>query len=136
MPILTLFLDWPPTVNNYYAHTKRGVYLSAKGRKYSHSVELDVQEQAPDIYITETVLMEVHLFPPDRRRRDLDNYMKALQDSLVKAGLIEDDSLIDQLFIYRGEVVKGGLVLVEITDSGPISPLPGSKPDLNRIEGG
>lgn len=126
MDNLTLYLNWPPTVNNYYSHTRNGVFISAKGRKYKHSVELDIQEQAPDVFLSESVLMEVHMFPPDRRRRDLDNHMKALQDSLVKAGLLEDDSLIDQLFIYRGEVVKGGLIVVEITDSGPLSKIPES----------
>ena len=73
--------------------------------------------------MSDAVLMEVKMFPPDRRRRDIDNHMKALQDSIVKSGLLEDDELIDQLFIYRGEVVKGGLVIVEITDSGPLARL-------------
>lgn len=123
---IILYLEWPPTVNNYYSHTRNGVFISAKGRKFKHSVELDVQEQYPDIQLTDSVLMEVKMYPPDKRKRDLDNHMKALQDSLVKCGLLEDDSLIDQLFIYRGPIVKGGLVIVEITDSGPLVEVPDS----------
>jgi crossover junction endodeoxyribonuclease RusA len=52
--------------------------------------------------------LSVMLYPPDRRRRDIDNVCKALLDSLTFAGLIEDDSLIDKLTIERGTVVKGG----------------------------
>lgn len=120
MENITLYLPWPPTVNNYYAHTRNGVFISKKGRQYSNKIATELEEQANGINLYDPVFMEVKMFPPDRRRRDLDNHMKALQDSLVKNGLLEDDSLIDQLFIYRGEMVKGGLVIIEINDSGPV----------------
>jgi crossover junction endodeoxyribonuclease RusA len=64
--------------------------------------------------------MEVYLFPPDRRKRDLDNYMKGLLDALTVAELWTDDSLVDQLHIFRGEIVSGGSVRVEISDGGPV----------------
>ena len=115
-----LYLNWPPSVNNYYTHTRNGVFISSKGKKYTSTVAVDIQEQVGALNISEGVLMEVKMYPPDRRKRDLDNHMKALQDSIVKAGLLEDDSLINQLFIYRGEVVKGGVVVIEITESGPL----------------
>jgi len=117
-----LYLNWPPTVNNYYSHTRNGVFISAKGRRYASAVADDIQEQLGNMHIEGSVLMEVKMYPPDRRKRDLDNHMKALQDAIVKAGLLEDDSLINQLFIYRGEVVKGGLIVVELSESGPILP--------------
>jgi crossover junction endodeoxyribonuclease RusA len=117
-----LYLNWPPTVNNYYTHTRNGVFISKKGRQYKSAVEADIREQAPDVYITDKVAITVYMFPPDRRKRDLDNYMKALQDSISKAGLWEDDSLIDQLYIYRGEVIKGGQIVVKIEESGIILP--------------
>lgn len=122
MEQITLYTNWPPTVNSYYSHTRNGVFISKKGRQYTHSVELDVKEQCGELLLTERLLVEVYLFPPDRRVRDLDNYMKALQDSITKAGLWEDDSLIDQLFIYRGAVTKGGLVRLEISEAGPVMP--------------
>lgn len=39
---------------------------------------------------------------PDLRRRDLGNLEKAVSDLLVKAGLIEDDSLIIDLRMFWG----------------------------------
>jgi crossover junction endodeoxyribonuclease RusA len=67
--------------------------------------------------------MEVYLFPPDRRKRDLDNYMKGLLDALTNGKLWVDDSLINQLHIYRGEVVTDGSVRVEISEAGPVVPI-------------
>jgi len=39
------------------------------------------------------VKVSMFLSPPDRRRRDGDNLEKAVMDALVKAGVIQDDSL-------------------------------------------
>jgi crossover junction endodeoxyribonuclease RusA len=64
--------------------------------------------------------MEVYLFPPNKRVMDLDNRMKGLLDALTEAGFWEDDSLVDQLHIYRGEIIKEGVVRVEISEAGPI----------------
>lgn len=51
----------------------------------------------------------VGLFPPNKIKRDIDNFGgKSLLDALTFAGLIEDDSLVDELHITRREVVKGG----------------------------
>lgn len=115
-----LHLPWPPTVNSYYKITRHGQrYLDKKVRAFRDVVAESVHEQMPGVTLDESIFMEVYLFPPDRRKRDLDNYMKGLLDALTNAGLWDDDSLIDQLFIYRGEIVSGGSVRVELSDAGP-----------------
>ncbi|MGU2067378.1 Ref family recombination enhancement nuclease [Pseudomonas aeruginosa] len=43
-----------------------------------------------------------------------DNLLKGLLDSLTKAGAWDDDGLVDDLRIVRGEVKAGGEVLVTI----------------------
>lgn len=58
--------------------------------------------------------MSIRLDPPDRRRRDLDNALKGTLDALEKAGVYNDDGQIDKLSIERGEVVKGGALVVRI----------------------
>tara|TARA_R110000744_G_C19371578_1_gene562730 strand:+ start:26802 stop:27212 length:411 start_codon:yes stop_codon:yes gene_type:complete len=132
-----IFLPFPPTVNNYYVKTKRGVFISMKGKAFRAAVADAVNEQLPGVYIDEKMLVEVILYPPDKRKRDVDNYSKALMDALTECGLWEDDSLIDQTFIYRGEVFNGeagnrksGMVYMRIVDAGPIMRI-GQRPPTN-----
>lgn len=121
MDEIMLYLPFPPTVNNYYSKGRGGVrFISAKGRLFREAVKEEVWEQNKAGKLEGRINMEVILFPPDRRVRDLDNYMKALLDSLTESGLWEDDSQIDQLCIYRGEIVKTGYCRVEINQGGPI----------------
>jgi crossover junction endodeoxyribonuclease RusA len=115
-------------VNSYYAKTKRGVFISNKGRQFRDKAVDSVIEQLPGVFIDERMLVEVVLFPPDKRIRDVDNYNKSLLDAITHTGLWEDDALIDQLFNYRGKQARGGLCLVRITDAGPIIPVGGSPP--------
>ncbi len=126
---IEFYLAYPPSVNNYYVKTKRGVFISAKGRKYRADVIADIAEQIPALRMDEDhrILMEVVLFPPDKRKRDLDNTGKSLLDALVNAKLLIDDSQIDQLHFYRGAPVPNGRVFIRISDAGPVIPV-GMKP--------
>jgi crossover junction endodeoxyribonuclease RusA len=121
---IVLYLPWPPTINSYYKMTRAGQrYLDKSVRAFRAAVAESINEQAPGLCLYDPLFMEVYLFMPDRRKRDVDNYMKGLLDALTEAGLWEDDSLVDQLHIYRGELVKGGLVRIEISEAGPIMKL-------------
>ena len=118
---IVLHLPFPPTINSYYKMTRNGQrYLDKAVREFRAKVAESINEQCPSLHLDYPLFMEVYLFMPDRRKRDVDNYMKGLLDSLTEAGLWEDDSLIDQLHIYRGEIVKGGQVRIEISEAGPI----------------
>lgn len=55
--------------------------------------------------------------PPDRRRRDLDNILKALLDSIAFAGVVEDDSQFDAICIVRQSPVKDGNLQIVICES-------------------
>jgi crossover junction endodeoxyribonuclease RusA len=46
--------------------------------------------------------------PPDARRRDIDNYNKALFDALTHAGIWEDDSQVKRMLVEWGPKVPGG----------------------------
>jgi crossover junction endodeoxyribonuclease RusA len=120
--IVEFYLPFPPSVNNYYVKTNRGMFISMKGKKFRQQVQEAIYQQVPDCRLDEEekLLVEVVLFAPDKRKRDVDNYNKSLLDAITKTQLWEDDSQIDQLFNYRGEVVKGGQVFVRISAGGPI----------------
>ncbi|WP_438980215.1 RusA family crossover junction endodeoxyribonuclease [Polynucleobacter sp.] len=122
--LFELYLPFPPTVNDYYTKTARGVYISTKGRIFRELVSEAVNEQLPGVHIDVPMLLEVVLYMPDARRRDIDNYQKALLDSLTICGLWADDSLVNQLYIFRGKATarSGGSVFMRILDGGPVLP--------------
>lgn len=119
-----LYLPYPPTVNNYYVKTRQGVFISGKGNKFREAVATSVIEQLPDVSIEHKCIVEIVLYPPDKRKRDIDNCLKALLDSLTKCGLWHDDVLIDQIFLYRGITMSPmGLTFMRIGEAGPLIPV-------------
>ena len=58
--------------------------------------------------------VEVELFPPDARRRDVDGCAKALLDALQAGGLYDDDSQIVKLQLEKLAPVPGGAVIVRV----------------------
>jgi crossover junction endodeoxyribonuclease RusA len=71
-------------------------------------------QRVPAITDDRRLAVEILAFPPDRRKRDLDNLYKALLDSVSKAGVIPDDEQIDDLRICRMASEKPGRVQVHI----------------------
>lgn len=104
-------LPWPPSINRYYRTFRGRMLISKDGREYRKTVDgllggLDV--------IPGRLAVEIHAYPPDRRKRDLDNIQKALLDSIEHSGLIEDDANIDRLTTIRCEIVKGGKISIDL----------------------
>jgi len=60
--------------------------------------------------------VKIWVYPPDKRRRDLDNICKCVLDSVQKAGIIDDDYNIDCLILERREVVSKGRIILEIRE--------------------
>lgn len=122
--IFEMYTAYPPSVNNYYVKTQRGVFISHKGRKFRDQFLADSHDQLAGMEkITQRVRLEIVMFVPDNRKRDQDNILKAIQDSMMHAGLIEDDSLIDQTFVYRGEkVAPNGLLYIRVSEAAPCIP--------------
>lgn len=116
----TLSLPWPPSTNHYWRHVGHKVLISAEGRAYrtavgkaaTHARANGGLSQSP---LTSRVAVSIYAYPPDRRRRDLDNLFKALLDSLTHAGVWGDDCQIDELTIRRCPVVKAGEMQIYIT---------------------
>jgi Holliday junction resolvase RusA-like endonuclease len=106
-------LPFPPSVNHYYRHVGPRTLISRKGRRFRENVALVLA--ALGVRPLDGPLdVEVDVFPPDRRRRDIDNVQKALLDSLQHGGAYEDDSQIVRLVIEKREVFPGGRVIVTI----------------------
>lgn len=117
---LTLVLPFPPSVNHYWRHVIMGKFvrtlISAAGREFKLNVAQALQNQlgAKIDPILCDCRLYVSLHAPDRRRRDVDNYAKALLDSLTEAGVWADDSQIRDLRLVWGDVLPGGKAVVTI----------------------
>jgi len=112
--MIELELPYPPSVNRYYRYVGARVLIIRDGRAYRLRVQSLLAERG--IRPTEGPLaVVVDLFPPDRRRRDADNAMKALLDSIEHGGGYHDDSQISHLEVDKREVVSGGSAVVQIS---------------------
>lgn len=119
----TLALPFPPSVNHYWRHRAigRGVqtYISPQGQAFRKEVSAIVQQGKHDYGIATPVAVAVTLHPPNKVRRDLDNYGgKALLDALTHAGVWQDDRLVHWLLVQWGTIHPGGSVEVAIEKYG------------------
>lgn len=111
----TFFFPYPPSINTYWGFQGHRRYLTPKAVAFKAAVAHGVN-QLPDRFYSSRLELVVHLFPPDKRTRDIDNVLKPLLDAMVQAGLFEDDSQVDKLSIERMRQTKGGAVAVTITN--------------------
>ena len=97
---VVLALPFPPSVNHCYGHAAFSiVYATKKMKDYKQEVlaivsQARAQKQMPRAVINQPIMVTSFFYPPDRRRRDIDNYFKVLLDALTNAGVWKDDKLI------------------------------------------
>lgn len=128
-PVMTLrfAMPYPPSTNHYWQHIVLGgkfkksrvmVFLSDAGKKYRKAALALIQQQhVPREALAGRLAIHITAFPPDRRgKRDLDNLLKGLLDSLTHAQVIRDDGDFDDVQIVRGPVRPGGEMWLEIRE--------------------
>jgi len=120
---MELILPFPPSVNGYWRATSKGMLISARGRVYRSNAIAAVYEQLQRKPKPLVVDLDVHvvLFPPTCARRDLDNFQKALFDSLTHAGVWADDSQVKRMTVEWGPLTKGGKAEITISDFEEVS---------------
>ena len=81
---MKLTLPFPPSVNSYWRAPSKGPLkgrhmVSETGRKFQKAARAAIIEQLRAVPRPSSDLAEVHivLFPPDQRRRDIDNYKQS-----------------------------------------------------------
>ena len=112
---VTFELPWPPSVNHYYRRVGPRTLISRAGREFRRQVgRILAARRLPPA--TGRLAVSVEVYPPDRRRRDIDNLLKAVLDALQHGGAFPDDSRIAWLLIHRTQVMRGGRVVVTIRD--------------------
>ncbi len=111
-------MDWPPSVNTIWRQrviVPKGrapvsvTYLSAKGKAYRLAAV-----GLTDAKFDRPVRVLLEFIEPNRRKRDLDNHVKAVFDALEYAGVLADDTLVDDCRFVRRGVEGPGCVDVTI----------------------
>lgn len=126
--MIELELPYAPTLN----HFKRpGRIIRTKGGKTFQQRITTPETKAFYMHVWQAVVamrahkglqsfgdslleMEIDVYPPDKRRRDIDNLAKSVLDALQKAGLYDDDYQICRLVIQRMDIFPKGRIVVRI----------------------
>lgn len=124
MQEVELTLPYPPSVNHYktigrMVKTKSGKTLqmrvnSRKTTQYFTDVWAAIHCQCVQSFHDATISMEVDVYPPDKRKRDLDGCLKVLLDAMQHGGLYDDDHQIARLLVTRMAVFLQGKIVVRI----------------------
>ena len=125
MKQLKLWLPMPPSINHYYGIKKNGQrYLKPKALWFRREVLFWVKKATFESYPSqppclfqphEKLALQIIVYPPNKRRRDLDNLLKALLDALQAAGVFHDDAAIKDLRISFAEPVPVAGVSVQLS---------------------
>ena len=109
-------LPFPPSVNQYWRTAVVGnrcqTYISKKGKLYRQAVI--AQWQHVGLTYKGRLALRMDVVWPDRRERDLDNFVKAVQDSLEHAGAYENDRQIKLLVVDEKAVEAPGWIRITL----------------------
>lgn len=117
----TLTLPWPPTTNHHTLGTGRGKRtLHPAWRAYRETVAgIVAAEWRGELCAQGAMSVALDYYPPDKRKRDIDNPIKAVLDALTLAGIWQDDRQVKELHCYWREARTPGHVRVTIERSHP-----------------
>jgi len=110
-------LPFPPSTNSYWRHVMIGKHprtlISERGRAFRKTVQDEVLVLNPGL-LSGPLRCQIDLYPPCNRRRDCDNYAKALLDALTHASVYHDDSQIIDLRIRMHAKRPPGSVVITL----------------------
>lgn len=91
-------LPYPPSTNTLFANVKGGRVKSEGYQRWLRNAGNAIIEQGRR-KMPGNVTLSIAVVRPDKRRRDLDNCLKAVIDLLVSMAVIDDDSLVQKISI-------------------------------------
>lgn len=112
---VSLGLPWPPSVNNIWRRVvingQPRTLVSREGREYREKVRAIAYGCKPLVGL---LAIDIEACPPDFRRRDLDNILKATLDALTYAGIWRDDNQVCEIHVRRMRPVQDGWLSVKV----------------------
>jgi len=111
-----LVLPWPPSANTYWRRNGPRYFITPGGIAYRQQTAILGFEWRNRFSKDKRLSVIVEAYPPDRRRRDVDNIFKCILDSLQWSKVYVDDSQVDRLFVERKAVEPPGRVIISIEE--------------------
>ena len=116
------FPCWPPSVNNITTVVRNRKIKTKRGRDFEAYICAEIAEARLHMDIprfTGPVAVVIKMHPATRRKYDLDNMPKGIQDSLTAAGIWDDDEQIALLTLKKCKKRPGGSFTVSIRELPP-----------------
>lgn len=108
MDLLTLTIPYPPTINHYLKQGKWGRFLSPEAKAFKAEIKaLWFEMGMPRFSIVDKLKLEIYVYHPDNRKRDISNIIKIIEDALQDAGFYDNDYRICELHVYRMSEICG-----------------------------
>lgn len=127
--MITLTLPYPPSVNHYkragrLTTTKSGKVFQPRintdaTKRFYYEVWMKVRVSGFKSLGGAILSLEMDVYPPDKRKRDIDNVIKPAIDSLMNSGLFDDDYQIARLIVTRCSIIEHGQIIVRIAPYEP-----------------
>lgn len=118
--LIELSCLFPPTTNNLFMNVGKRRIPTQRYRTWRElaAVQID-HEMIGQTPVTGLYHMVLSLDRPDKRDRDLSNYIKAVEDVLVLCGVMRDDSDAVSLIIKWTDRTpgKGAQAFIEIEEA-------------------
>lgn len=112
-----IVLPYPPSANRIWRKNGAGrIYLVPNAKAFKGLVRDLVVTGKFSGFGAALLKIKIEIYPPDKRKRDIDNVIKILLDALKFAGMYDDDCQIKKLEIAMLETKKNGEVLVKIEE--------------------
>lgn len=100
------------SVNSYHRYTRRGGYLSARGKKFRN----DVREHIKDIQPTsKTLTVRLDFIFSSKRELDVDNYIKATLDA-CNGYLWKDDKQVKKIIAEKWTNCEVNAITIEFEE--------------------
>ena len=119
---MKISLQWPdPGLSpNARKHYRQKAQLVSVARQMAHLLTVITDQRAS---IPPDVPLETRLtfYPPDKRRRDIDNLLASMKSSLdgIFDALETNDNRVKRTVLEWGEVAQPGRVEIEIREMAP-----------------
>lgn len=113
--MIRLMLKRPPSANRLWRFSPTGVHRTKEYQTWLGTTQWEIKAQAKSARIEGPFKLTAMFRRPDKRRRDIDNWIKPILDGLQKGGVIKDDADCEWIETWWTDMIDAD-VIVELEE--------------------